>query len=229
MQHQAAGEPSTRRTGPPAAPKPLPPLSAHTIVLPDNPAPPQQILVTDAALLQWHRSPGFRAFWGWITRRCDRIKGKETLEGDYAGSSTVGCSFLVTSGADGQGIQSWMSLLDTMTSWIDEAPPRPQSNQRFGNLAFRDYIAIVEQVNLPVPIAVGTSSRVAIAGHSIQLERHTRSAPQPAPSALDQFDGLRAGCPTGLRDGTRARVRLGLMVLRRVGNCRRPGERGRRG
>jgi hypothetical protein len=40
-----------------------------------------------------------------------------------------------------------MSLLDAMTAWINEAPPLGQSNQRFGNLAFRQYIAIVEDVS----------------------------------------------------------------------------------
>lgn len=47
-----------------------------------------------------------------------------------------------------------MRLLDSMTSWVDEVPPEPQSAQRFGNLAFRKYIAMVEQVS-----SVGCLSR----------------------------------------------------------------------
>jgi hypothetical protein len=41
-----------------------------------------------------------------------------------------------------------MSVLDQMIGWIDEVPPLPQANQRFGNLAFRQYIKLVEEVRL---------------------------------------------------------------------------------
>lgn len=40
-----------------------------------------------------------------------------------------------------------MDMLDALMSWIEEAPPQPQSSQRFGNLAFRTYISLVEQVS----------------------------------------------------------------------------------
>jgi len=40
-----------------------------------------------------------------------------------------------------------MKLLDDMTEWVKEVPLAPQANQRFGNLAFRDYIALVEAVS----------------------------------------------------------------------------------
>ena len=40
-----------------------------------------------------------------------------------------------------------MRLLEDMTNWIDEVPPESQSAQRFGNLAFRKYIALVEEVS----------------------------------------------------------------------------------
>ena len=83
------GEPSVRRTLPSVTPAATAPPSTEAITFPDDPAPPQQVLLTDAAVLQWHRSPGFRAFWGWTTRRCDRIKGKDILEGDFAASSPV--------------------------------------------------------------------------------------------------------------------------------------------
>lgn len=33
-----------------------------------------------------------------------------------------------------------------MISWVDQVPPLPQENQRFGNRAFKDYIALVEDV-----------------------------------------------------------------------------------
>lgn len=40
-----------------------------------------------------------------------------------------------------------MSLLDDMTTWMQEIPIEAQSAQRFGNLAFRKYIALVEKVS----------------------------------------------------------------------------------
>lgn len=41
-----------------------------------------------------------------------------------------------------------VEMLQTMISWIDEVPLQEQSSQRFGNLAFRTYIQLVEQVSL---------------------------------------------------------------------------------
>lgn len=55
--------------------------SSRSVVLPSDPAPPRQILNTDYAVAQWHTTPGFRGFWGWTIRRCDRIKGKQIMEG----------------------------------------------------------------------------------------------------------------------------------------------------
>lgn len=46
-----------------------------------------------------------------------------------------------------QGIRSLMNMLDQMTSWIEDAPPQPQSNQRFGNLAFRTYNKLLQEVS----------------------------------------------------------------------------------
>ncbi|WVW81825.1 hypothetical protein I302_103822 [Kwoniella bestiolae CBS 10118] len=104
---------------------------SQAIYLPANPAPPRQCLTTDSAVAQWHTSPGFQAFWGWIKRRCERLKGKEILRGEYQG--------------DSQGIRTLLDMLDKMIGWIEEVPIQPQSNQRFGNLAFRSYIKLVEE------------------------------------------------------------------------------------
>ena len=41
-----------------------------------------------------------------------------------------------------------MGLLDDMTTWVGEAPPQPLSSQRFGNLAFREYIRLVNEVSI---------------------------------------------------------------------------------
>ncbi|XAO26636.1 serine/threonine-protein phosphatase 2A activator 1 [Cryptococcus bacillisporus CA1280] len=43
------------------------------------------------------------------------------------------------------GIRSLMYMLDRMTSWVEDAPPQPQSNQRFGNLAFRTYNKLLRE------------------------------------------------------------------------------------
>lgn len=39
-----------------------------------------------------------------------------------------------------------MNMLDQMTSWVEDATPQPQSNQRFGNLAFRTYNKLLQEV-----------------------------------------------------------------------------------
>ncbi|WWD08946.1 hypothetical protein V865_007061 [Kwoniella europaea PYCC6329] len=105
--------------------------TSRGIYLPTDPAPPRPCLTTDSAVARWHTSPGFRAFWGWIKRRSERIKGKEILRGDYEGGN--------------EGIKTLMDMLNRMMDWIDEVPNQPQSNQRFGNLAFRTYIKLVEE------------------------------------------------------------------------------------
>jgi serine/threonine-protein phosphatase 2A activator len=47
-----------------------------------------------------------------------------------------------------------MKLLDDMTEWVKEVPLAPQANQRFGNLAFREYIALVEAVSRMNKLAI---------------------------------------------------------------------------
>lgn len=42
-----------------------------------------------------------------------------------------------------------VDMLNQMISWVDEVPPLEQSNQRFGNLAFRSYYRLIEQVGVP--------------------------------------------------------------------------------
>jgi len=39
-----------------------------------------------------------------------------------------------------------MRMLSDMMDWVKEVPALPASNQRFGNLAFRSYIKLVEDV-----------------------------------------------------------------------------------
>jgi hypothetical protein len=73
-----------------------------------------------------------------VQRRCDRIKGKEIMTGERGGNEGL---------TSRDGIATWIRLLDDMTKWVDEVPPAPQAAQRFGNLAFRKYIALVEAVS----------------------------------------------------------------------------------
>ena len=40
-----------------------------------------------------------------------------------------------------------MDMLEQLKSWIPEVPLQPASGQRFGNLAFREYIKLVDMVN----------------------------------------------------------------------------------
>jgi serine/threonine-protein phosphatase 2A activator len=72
-------------------------LGARTeILLPSNPEEPGPILADEAVFAAWPRSPGFRAFWGWIQRRCERLKGKEIVRGDYGQSSKVAIRILAS-------------------------------------------------------------------------------------------------------------------------------------
>jgi serine/threonine-protein phosphatase 2A activator len=72
-------------------------LGARTeILLPSNPEEPSPILADEAVFAAWPRSPGFRAFWGWIQRRCERLKGKEIVRGDYGQSSKVAIRILAS-------------------------------------------------------------------------------------------------------------------------------------
>jgi len=65
-------------------------LGARTeILLPSRPEEPSPILADEAVFAAWPSSPGFRAFWGWIQRRCERLKGKEIVRGDYGQSPKV--------------------------------------------------------------------------------------------------------------------------------------------
>lgn len=52
---------------------------------------------------------------------------------------------LLTSGEVPQSSAQLLQMLDTLESWIEEAPPQKES-QRFGNRAFRRYIQLVEEV-----------------------------------------------------------------------------------
>ena len=63
--------------------------SRTEIELPSEPERPNPVLADEDVHATWPKSPGFRAFWGWIQRRCDRLKGTSIAKGDYTESSKV--------------------------------------------------------------------------------------------------------------------------------------------
>ncbi|ORY25088.1 protein phosphatase type 2A regulator [Naematelia encephala] len=104
--------------------------SSH-VHLPSHPAAPAPILVTESIVAQWPTTPGFKGFWGWIKQRCDRIRGREILLGPPSASY--------------KAVPHLMNILERIEEWIEEIPLQAQSSQRFGNLAFRNFIKLVEE------------------------------------------------------------------------------------
>ncbi|EIW73357.1 hypothetical protein TREMEDRAFT_24529, partial [Tremella mesenterica DSM 1558] len=105
--------------------RPSPVTGEKRIDLPKKPFYPAPLLINDTNVAKWPSTPGFQAFWGWLSQRCRRIRGKPMRNEEYQGS----CS----------AIGSLLDILDHMEDWVSEIPPLPQNNMRFGNLAFRQY------------------------------------------------------------------------------------------
>ncbi|WVO16762.1 serine/threonine-protein phosphatase 2A activator 1 [Cryptococcus depauperatus] len=101
------------------------------LALPAIPPTPRPCLTNDVLVARWQKSAGFQLFWAWIKRRCDRLKGKEIMKEGYDHST--------------HGIVCLMDMLEQMTQWVKEAPLEPQENQRFGNLAFRVYVKLLQE------------------------------------------------------------------------------------
>ena len=77
-----------------------------------------------------------------------------------------------------------MDILEQTTAWVDEVTLQPLSTQRFGNLAFRDYIKLVDHVSIGVCLsplkADGNSafhiwSRPSRTYHHISSTRYSHS------------------------------------------------------
>ena len=84
-----------------------------------------------------------------------------------------------------------------MIRWVQEIPPYPQSNQRFGNLAFREYIKLVESVR----------SRSSKGTNDQRLADLITSFPSISPALVSQLlplliDSTAFGQPTRLDYGT---------------------------
>ncbi|GMK59923.1 hypothetical protein CspeluHIS016_0901400 [Cutaneotrichosporon spelunceum] len=118
-------------TAHPATQVPVHPTGA--VILPSSPAAPVPVLTTEDAVQDWPATAGYRGFIDWLRVRCERIRGRPIVVGPsaYDGASETTTTFL--------------RLLDAMIDWVDEVPPFPQENQRFGNRAFRDYIGLVDK------------------------------------------------------------------------------------
>lgn len=64
--------------------------SRRSVLLPSDPAPPAPLLTTQHNVDLWPSTPGFKGFWGWVQRRCDRIRGREIVTGRYDTAAEVG-------------------------------------------------------------------------------------------------------------------------------------------
>ncbi|KAI5450584.1 Serine/threonine-protein phosphatase 2A activator 1 [Naganishia albida] len=120
-----------------------------------------QRIQTEEDVLAWKQSPGYRAFFTWIERRAERIVGKEIVEGNAA---EEGCS---------ERIRKILLLLKTMEQWSDEVELYPET-QRFGNRAFRKYIALVEE---RLPSALPTPPEVTDQILPLLLQSHAFGHP----------------------------------------------------
>lgn len=113
--------------------------------LPTDPAAPQPVLTSEGNVATWPNTPGYQSFQAWLKHRCSRVQGQPIRRG------TEGVRFEVSSSsimlADLQCVLKLMDMLDSLMDWIKCVPPQPQSSQRFGNLAFRTYISMVEEVS----------------------------------------------------------------------------------
>ncbi|GJJ08184.1 hypothetical protein Clacol_002392 [Clathrus columnatus] len=115
-------------------------MSALSSTLPHVPATalskinlPTLKIRTDEDVTQWKLTSGYRAFIFFLRRLNESVVGYELpLQDDST---------------DREPIIKIMTLLDGLDSWIDDIPPQP-TPQRFGNLAFRDYGARLEEVIL---------------------------------------------------------------------------------
>ncbi|ORX34804.1 Phosphotyrosyl phosphatase activator [Kockovaella imperatae] len=135
------------------------------------PSAPARVLTSDAAVDVWPATNAFRSFWEWTKQRCDRIKGKEILHGSDSTS---------------EAITALMDLLVQMIDWIDEVPLQPLSSQRFGNLAFRDYIKLVDS---RLPLIVKSFPNIPVYLPDQILPLLIQSTPFGQPTRLDYGTG----------------------------------------
>ncbi|PWN22566.1 Phosphotyrosyl phosphatase activator [Microstroma glucosiphilum] len=128
----------------------LPPL---TRIDPRSPAvlqaisPPKKQIHSDEDLLKWKNSKAYADIVLFASRLGEAAVGKETrwprsaaeLDGSGEGSSSESIPRRKNT-----GIEAVLQLLQTLLRWTEEIEPK-QTPQRFGNLAFRDWGARLEE------------------------------------------------------------------------------------
>lgn len=60
-----------------------------SLQLPAQPEEPQPFLTNDEVVSRWLASPGFQAFWAWIRRRCDTVRGRDIMGDEVESKSAV--------------------------------------------------------------------------------------------------------------------------------------------
>jgi hypothetical protein len=78
--------------------------------------------------------------------RQDQGEGDHRSRPKPPGSKAI--EYVTEMKADFQPIDALTGMLDEMIEWIQEVQIQAQSSQRFGNLAFRTYMKLVDEVNL---------------------------------------------------------------------------------
>lgn len=133
-------------------PQALPPL---TRIDPRSPAalqaisPPKKQIHSDEDLLKWKNSKAYADVVLFASRLGEAAVGKETrwprrvdVQGGGEASSS---SSLESVPQRNRGVEAVIRLLQTLLRWTEEIEPK-QTPQRFGNLAFRDWGARLEEV-----------------------------------------------------------------------------------
>ncbi|KAI9226265.1 MAG: hypothetical protein DHS80DRAFT_25386 [Piptocephalis tieghemiana] len=89
---------------------------------------PTKRINTMGDMAQWKASRAYRSIWSLILEANEAAQGRR-IQDECTESKTI---------------QEIMTILDTLHDWVDDIPPI-QGNQRFGNAAFRDWIARLEK------------------------------------------------------------------------------------
>lgn len=113
--------------------QPLPPLERIKVneATASQVKPPTKCIHSNADLEYWKQSSAHRAIALFVSRLSEAAVGKPTRAGEAKSSSP--------------GIQLVLQLLQQLDQWTTEIEPK-QGPQRFGNLAFRDWGARLDEV-----------------------------------------------------------------------------------
>ena len=113
-------------------------------------------------------------------------------------------------------IRFLMDMLEQMIRWVEEVPALEQSNQRFGNLAFRSYYKLIEEVSSCSLSCLGSPVDI-IETTPNMASRHPSGPPGiPSDTSVPRLDSVRTADAARLWHGPRTCIYAGAMVLRRV-------------